>query len=235
MINVVKYNLYRAAKNKIVLILFAMCIVLGGTVTAVSQYLGGSGGFDFSLIVLAVIVPSMIYADYKDGIIRNKIIAGNSRRGLYIANLISSIVIGASFWLVYQAVLIIIMNAMPGTPMFTGLHAIVYLCIGIVAVAALCSIFTFIAVNFRSHYSIIVCIFVYGVSLLISSYVLNNAMPMSGYSIKSVLYNLVPIGQLLLIEKTVPKYCWSLPLLSVLVIAVITFIGNLLFEKKDLK
>lgn len=238
MINIVKYNLYRLLKNKLIFGLMLVGIIAGGGGTAISQHFG-AGMFDFSILIITVVLPSIIYTDYKDGLIRNKSMAGNSRFGIYAANLISNSVIGVVYWLIYQGISIGLMNILPGTPLLTGTHAAVYLLIGSIAVVSLCAIYTVIAVNVRSHYSLIICIAVYVVmTMLCSSFINLTAKPSINDALRQVLlilYRVIPAGQFTLLETHMFEAVWLLPLLSVVLITIMTVLGTALFAKKDLK
>lgn len=238
MFNIVKYNLYRACKSKTIYVLVAVCVLLGGAVTAISQKFDG-GVLDFSLVIIAFTVPALIYNDYKDGLARNKIMSGCGRNGVYAANLISSCIIGAGFWLLFQATSIGVMNAISKTPMYTGTHALMYLGIGLLAVVALCSLFTAIAVNMRSHFSLIVCIAIFAALMMFGSSFMNlTAKPSfspQAREVIGVIYRLIPTGQLVLLENPLIENAWALPLLSAVFIAATSVIGGALFAKKDLK
>lgn len=238
MLNTVKYNLYRLLKSKLVFGLMLAGIVVGCVGTAIMQHFG-SGMFDFSIIIITCVLPTVIYPDYRDGLIRNKTMAGNSRAGIYGANMISNSIIGVAYWFVYQALVIGLMNILPGTAMLTGTHAVIYLAVGTLAIVSLCSIYTLIAVLVRSHFSLIICIVAYiAMTMLCGSFMNLTANPSMSAGVRKmilVIYRIIPAGQFTLLETAMFTHIWLLPLLSVAVIAVMTFIGTTIFKKKDLK
>lgn len=238
MLNTVKYNLYRLLKNKLVFGMMLTGIVVGCVGAAIMQRFD-SGMFDFSIIIITFVLPTVTYTDYKDGLIRNKTMAGNSRAGIYGANLISNSIIGVAYWFVYQALVIGLMNIMPGSAMLTGTHAVIYLAVGVLAIVSLCSIFTLISVNVRSHYSLIICIAVYvAMTLLCGSFMNLTGNPSISDGVRKlilVIYRVIPAGQFTLLETGMFTDIWLLPLLSVVVITLMTVIGIVIFKKKDLK
>lgn len=125
-------------------------------------------------IVAAVFGSLFVGTEYSDGTIRNKLIAGQSRRDIYLANFISCSLAGMVQALVAEASVFALGFALMGKPEMTPVHALqllagmMFLCMSYAAVYNLVSML----VGSKSHAAVVNLllgfILLFGASFLLS-------------------------------------------------------------------
>lgn len=200
-------------------------------------------GSIFVGIAIAVFVGIFIGTEYSDGTIRSKLTSGHSRIAIYLANLISCTAAALMLHLIYIAVIICAGIPLLGKlklPFETNLE---FLLCSIVTVCAFAAIFMLISmlVPIRSYGVTITTIA--SMFILVLSFTIRSRLDHPEFlsetklRIFKFLYDFMPSGQIFQIAGTniVPDNIEMFPMYSLLIIAVTTALGVLLFRRKDLK
>ncbi len=151
-------NFARLKKDKIfwicmgVMLLYAVVYMLNGCRQATADLSDYSYGLDqyyfhfaASIGLFCALFSSMFFGtEYGDGTIRNKIIIGHARQSVYLANFLTAFTAALCMMLVW---LIGALVAVPvlGFWKMSAPNVILYLLIGVMLLAALCSICTFVS------------------------------------------------------------------------------------------
>ena len=155
-------SFYRLRKNKIFLGLVILTIIIA-VFMLVSEYLNNikyssvfgisSNTTDILLMkfiniigfFIAIFTSLFVGAEYSDGTIRNKIVAGHSRKNIYLSNLIVSILVGIFLELIYLIIVSIVSIPIFGLVQMSFLQLAVILLDIIMIIIVYSSIFNFIA------------------------------------------------------------------------------------------
>ena len=155
-------SFYRLRKNKIFLGLVILTIIIA-VFMLVSEYLDkvkyssvfgiSSNTTDILLMkfiniigfFIAIFTSLFVGAEYSDGTIRNKIVAGHSRKNIYLSNLIVSIVVGLILEFIYLIIISIVAIPLLGSIQMTFSQLAVILLDIIMIIIVYSSIFNFIA------------------------------------------------------------------------------------------
>ena len=152
----------RLRKNKIFLGLVILTIIIAAFML-ISEYLDkvkyssvfgiSSNTTDILLMkfiniigfFIAIFTSLFVGAEYSDGTIRNKIVAGHSRKNIYLSNLIVSILVGIFLELIYLIIVSIVSIPIFGLVQMSFLQLAVILLDIIMIIIVYSSIFNFIA------------------------------------------------------------------------------------------
>ena len=152
----------RLRKNKIFLGLVILTIIIA-VFMLVSEYLNkvkyssvfgiSSNTTDILLtnfiniigFFIAIFTSLFVGAEYSDGTIRNKIVAGHSRKNIYLSNLIVSIIVGLILEFIYLIIISIVAIPLFGSIQMTFSQFAFILLDMIMIIIAYSSIFNFIA------------------------------------------------------------------------------------------
>lgn len=151
-------NFIRLKKDKIfwtcigVMLLYCVVYMLNGCRQATADMSDYSYGLDqyyfhfaASIGLFCALFGSMFFGtEYGDGTIRNKIIIGHTRQSVYLANLLTAFTAALCMmltWLIGALVAVPVL----GFWKMDAFHLILYLLIGVMLTAALCSICTFVS------------------------------------------------------------------------------------------
>ena len=155
-------SFYRLRKNKIFLGLVILTIIIA-VFMIVSEYLNNikyssvfgisSNTTDILLMkfiniigfLIAIFTSLFVGAEYSDGTIRNKIVAGHSKKNIYLSNLIVSILVGIFLELIYLIVISIFSIPIFGLVQMNFSQLAVILLDIIMIIIVYSSIFNFIA------------------------------------------------------------------------------------------
>lgn len=155
-------SFYRLRKNKIFLGLVILTIIIA-VFMLISEYLNNikyssvfgisSNTTDILLMkfiniigfFIAIFTSLFVGAEYSDGTIRNKIVAGHSRKNIYLSNLIVSILVGIFLELIYLIIVSIVSIPIFGLVQMSFLQLAVILLDIIMIIIVYSSIFNFIA------------------------------------------------------------------------------------------
>lgn len=255
----------------------SMAVMAGaGLFEAAAGYFGARGaGMDLSLdsrylifalvvgVVLSAFVSLFVGAEYSDGAIRRKVMAGHPRGIIYLANLLTCALAGVLLCLGY--ILPVLAAGVPLLGWFRlppGAVAWFTFC-AFVMTAALAAFFVLIAMlNQNKAVSAVVCIFLAYFLLFLGIYLHSRlaepemmpareyvengqimyqaAYPNPGYvqGVKRTVYTCLralPGCQAVWLAASAEGCPWQLPLASVLAAAVSAGAGIVLFRRKDLK
>ena len=119
MYKLLKANFFRLVKNKIFWGIVIITILIANFIlfnTILNQQGEIKEGIDNILVMyihfigifIAIFTSLFVGTEYSDGALRNKIVIGHSRKHIYLANLITSIVVGICIELIYMLVIMIV-------------------------------------------------------------------------------------------------------------------------------
>lgn len=213
-------------------------------------------------IFVCVVTALFLGTDYADGTIRNKLICGHTRNEIYAANLLTNFIIAFSFTAVYfLASLVGLVKLSPWQMSAGQLLSSISVCIfSLSAVAAVLTLVGMVSHN-KAATAILSVFTVLGM-LLIASFLYNklqepemtsemymtlNGIEMGdpkpnptyiGGSLRTVcecIVQLLPTGQGILLANGEYGNALLFITYSLIIIAVTTAIGMVIFRKKDLK
>ncbi len=195
MYNLIRSNFYRLFQRKSNFVILGVCFLLG-LLIAILYATSSVMIFDLSTIFVAVVVPSFIGLNYSNGLIRNKLMAGNSRMQVYFSELITACIIGGVLWLVYQVPSVVI-TALMGTleGALPAWQLGVFLPVGLVSVLGFCSLFCFIAMTMQSGRATVVCLivdFIYIMLSALATVAINGVLPAAIAEIVICIIRLLP-------------------------------------------
>ncbi len=221
--------------------------------------------FQFTIFIglfTAVFTTLYLSTEYSDGIMRNKIIGGHTRRNIYLSNLTLSFL--ASIFMTFMGLL----GGLVGIPTFgvwkiNGFSMFCRILILILFLLAFCAIFTFISMLLpNKSVSAVITILTFFGLLLMASMMMNkldqpamisdtiltvdgiqfsDPMPNPKYvegKIRDILdfaIDLLPSGQGARFSINEVNYPVRMMLSSAFISVFVTALGMFFFEKKDLK
>lgn len=227
------------------------------------------GGFFLEMQFIGVMVAAFcsmfVGTEYNDGTIRNKIVVGNKRSTIYLANFITVCIAGIIVELGYLIVYTTIGMPLFGVETTTWKEFGFSLLVSILIIVAFSSICTMLSMCIQNR-TIVMCITIIGVFLLlfgaiylfsslsqppvwVSYFIQDEAgnitkMPeevnlqyISGIKrdIYTFLFDLNPAGQGFQLAQGMPSMNWWLPVYSLIISIGTTVAGLAIFHKKDIK
>ena len=119
MYKLLKTNFFRLVKNKIFWGIVIITILIASFIlfnTILNQQGETKEGIDKILVMyihfigifIAIFTSLFVGTEYSDGALRNKIVIGHSRKNIYFANMMTSIVVGICIELIYMFVIAIV-------------------------------------------------------------------------------------------------------------------------------
>lgn len=271
--NLLSANFLRLRKSKLfwglLLILFGLGVLF--TFRRVSDQLKWGARFYLTVDLftyplflgfgMAAFIPLFFGAEYSDGAIRNKLLAGHSRLTIYLSHLITSIAVALSAAAAYILPVLAI-GVFAYEPPNIGAGTFLLILLGsFVLLAAYCALYTLVMMNCASKSgAAVICL----VGMLVLYLAAGNieiplmhpeymsmevtdsgevipGEPNPRYvggvkrQVLETLHDLLPTGQSLQYMRVDVAHPAQLPLYSLVDIAVLTAIGGLLFRRKDLK
>ncbi len=202
--------------------------------------------FALSIGAFCALFSSMFLGtEYSDGTIRNKIIAGHRRADIYLASLLltfTATLLILSVWLVGGLIAIPVM----GLWQMGASQLALYLAIAVLMIAALSSIFTFVAMQSANKTTTVVTALLLFMGMLFFSCLIDGmfiepdetrAFAVTGVvqAVCGFLADILPTGQGLQMAFLNVRHPLRMLLSSAFVTAVVTLYGIKRFEQKDLK
>ena len=119
MYKLLKANFFRLVKNKIFWGIVIITILIASFIlfnTILNHQGETKEGIDNILVMyihfigifIAIFTSLFVGTEYSDGALRNKIVIGHSRKNIYFANMMTSIVVGICIELIYMLVITIV-------------------------------------------------------------------------------------------------------------------------------
>ena len=180
MYKLLKANFFRLVKNKIFWGIVIITILIASFIlfnTILNHQGETKEGIDNILVMyihfigifIAIFTSLFVGTEYSDGALRNKIVIGHSRKHIYFANMITSIVVGICIELIYMLVITIVGIPTLGTLQMTT-EKFLFIMLDIVfIIIAYASIFTCITLLCSDiTVSTVACIILVLVMLVVS-------------------------------------------------------------------
>lgn len=213
----------------------------------------------------AMIVGMVVGADYNDGTIRNKLVAGCERRDIYFSHLIVCFAAGVTLVAAF-----VVPGLAAGLPAFDGFgistdKAAEMILLSLLTAMAFASICTAVTLSIQNRTAAVIVSFVvmallFAVSMLVSGrldqpemtydYVMfvdgeiqMPEMKPNPYYISGVtrtiyqwIHDILPSGQAIQLANGEPgEFMWRWPFTSALVILLSSSVGYAIFKRKDIK
>ena len=226
-----------------------------------------SAFFQFPILtgaLLSAFIPLFLGADYSDGTIRNKLIAGHQRSSIYGSYLLTTLISSCILNVVILVVNIAISLLNGGKMSMDGCQLSVYLCTAFCCSFAFASLFVLISTQITNRaFSSVASIGITLLMFLLSSKLISelnispeardlltlvdgkpvysnpypNPMYVSGVkrTLIEVLVDLLPAGQSIQISNLEADRINRFPMLSALFILLTSGIGVFAFRKKDIR
>lgn len=273
-------NLSRLWKSKIFWALEGFCFGFGAFVYALVAYNTrnlGQGWLEYNAhvyfylqlmyiaVVIAIFACFFIGTDYSDGTVRNKLIVGHSREGIYISFLLTVVMAAFLFVLAYLLAVLLVGLPFSGTAVLTHVQAqpwrLLNCALVIVEYAALFTLLSMLDSNKARN--VVISLLIAGVVILMGmmaygrlsepefvvravmqsdgSMLLEDGIPNSQYltgTIRTVfewITAILPSGSVMLSLDKNFGFDWRNPVLSVILLVLLTAIGCGIFKKKDIK
>jgi len=268
-------NLVRMKKNILfwicmgVMVIMAVLILYGidssDVISGVKETIGNKIFCQVHLVglLIAAFSSMLIGSEYHDGTIRNKIAVGHKRSSIYFANMITLIIAGSCFFVMYDVVFIL-----AGIPLFgfgrleaKSVFYALLLCILIIILFS--SLYTFIAMCIQNRSIVMLICVISFFALLFEAMRINELLrqeptytPMeyvdgefiekeevpnpyyvSGFKrdVYEFLFDLLPSGQSVQITSWEVDGKWNLAIYSLVVSIVNMGIGLSIFQRRDIK
>lgn len=261
MIKLLQSNFYRLKKSMTFWVLLIVIAYLGIFIYDNNNGLGSCDyncigkiifGFNtFIFIIIPIFTSLFIGTEYSDGGIRNKIIKGHTRTNIYLANLITSIIVSFLYSIIY----IIFMNIMGliwGNGIAIELDAFLILALDSVLLNIyITSLFNFISMTISNKTSSSIISFVVVTWCVIIDFNLQQKIYYASGVTKSIyqfILNIIPIGQSETICEAAAIYYkpeilqmtnltqteQTLWIYSLVLIIIVNVCGIIIFNKKQL-
>lgn len=195
MIRLLKSNLSRMAKNR----LFWVCMILSvgvGAISILSAYIDFKNFTDLYLehgihpsieeslftgpmylvFAAAVFVGSFAGTDYSCGTLRNKIIAGHSRIGIYLSNLLTALIANIGMLLVFNLAVLAVGLPLLGIGELTAKQITLYTLSQCLTMAAFTALLVFLSMLFQSKAGGSVAVLVLTVVLFASAMIIPDML-----------------------------------------------------------
>lgn len=270
MIRLIRADMWRLLKTKSFWICGAAAVVLTTGNFALNLFANGDFADQFGVMMFeygsnvflyaAVFTALFLGTDYSDGVIRNKLAAGHSRRSVYLASL-SVCSIGALSYFFASRVIMFITGICFGGKLgiSVGDFTLRILIISFETVSV-SSVFTLIGMLITSKPASVVVIVIAARVLMMGTQLGASMLALSEYNdetgeisefdpfyvteskrdILRIVCNTVPTGQTALLEASelesdLPDNAEFMPLYSIGFTALASVIGTVVFKRKDLK
>ena len=247
MINLLKSNFYRVKKIKsflIILFLFTIFYIMlyfnnytPNCVNCPNQL--GEVFFDYTFLICLltpIFICIFINSDYNNGTIRNKIISGYSKTNIYLANLITTILVSLLYMVIAILTLTIISFIFNNSFIITPSKFIYLFFNSILLNISICSIFNFITMSISTKN----LSSIYSLSLTIMALVFTSNLPYkisisSGIKkqILTFMYDFIPFGQAYQIVSLTDNYL-KISLYSIILIIIVNILGINIFKNKQI-
>lgn len=210
-------------------------------------------------IFSAVGISLTLGTEYSDGTIRNKLIIGHNRKSVYFSYLITNMV----FMLIILAIHIIMTCSLGYFLLGLGNISLVKICCALLSSMVYAAFFTAISTNCPNKaVNAVVCIIIALLMIVVANYAYNQLLEPEmtydgititqdgieyGNYIKNPAYvsgtfrmvleiflDIIPSGQLILIQSGECQHITLYPIYSVLILALITFTGCKIFYKRNI-
>lgn len=267
-------NSFRLRRSRTFWLCLAMCLLLG-VLLLVNNYRSGLeyevdiplDDFYFSLfalfgVVMAAFVPMFLGADYSDGTLRNKVIAGHRRRDIYLAGFVNCAMGGLCFFAAYGVLMLAV-----GVPLFGGFQMpaaslmmrFLDAFLLVLVYAALWNLLTMLCSS-KATAAVLSLILVFALlmaasgilnileqgktmqqAIMVDGEMVTQTVPNPAYvsgikrQILETLVEILPAGQGFLIAANMAEHPGLLAVYDVILIVVMTAAGIWIFERKNLK
>lgn len=216
-------------------------------------------GYSSNIFLYSAIFTALFLGtDYSDGVIRNKLAAGHSRRSVYLASLSVCSAGALSYLFASRAVMLIFGVCFGGKPSISVGDLVLRILIISFETISAASIFTLIGMLITSKPVMIVVIIIFIRVLMMGTQLGASVLALSEYNDKTeeisglgsfyitgtkrgilrIVCNAIPTGQTALIEVSeskLPENADVMPLYSIGFTALTTVIGTVIFKRKDIK
>ena len=213
-------------------------------------------------IIMAVFCSLFIGTEYSDGTIRNKVIVGQNRNSIYLANFVACMVVSLIMCIAFFVPYLCIGIPLLGFFIMTTKIVILFILTAFLLAIAFSSIFTLISMlNHSKAITAVICILLAFLLLFVGGQLnkmlnepeMNMSVVMSenGQEYKEIpnphylnegerkivqfVYDFIPGGQVIQCMSLEATNLPLLPLYSFIIILLTTGIGLFCFKKKDLK
>ena len=215
-------------------------------------------------IVAAVFSSLFLGTEYSDGVIRNKLIVGHGRISIYLSMLLTNIIAAMVMCLTFLIVICAIGIPLIGTLSISPLAFTAMLLGSLVMVCAVCAILTTISMLVPNKaVAAIICIlgmvflmieamdiqqkldapeFYPAAAVLVDGeFSMSEEYPNPSYlsgetrKLYELVYDILPTGQAFQYASMEARNLWQMPLYSLGIVIVSTFVGTFFFRRKDIK
>lgn len=268
-------NLLRMRKSRVFWLCIALTALAAG-VACVNQYhwkveYGTVINFDSFFfgsplvvsVAAAIFTPLFLGTEYADGTLRNKLISGCTREGIYLSSLLTILLAGLFFILAFMAVVTLLGIPLFGMPHSDAKLFLMCMVIGLLASAAFCALYTMLStlIPNRAISAVAVLLFmaalylaatvvyarlcqpemttgVYSLSVngsLLPEEPIPNPLYLTGTkrAVYQFFLDFLPTGQVISLQEMNIVHPWLMPVWSLLIMLLSTGTGLLVFRNKD--
>lgn len=195
------------------------------------------GYIQFIWLLIPIFICSFIASEYSDGLVQNKIISGQKRKEIYIANLITCIIVNILFILSYIIVISLMELIMVNDIQIPLNHFILLLISSVLSSFVICSIFNFITMIIPNKTTSSIISF----SFVVWSMIINNSLQQklnesTGITQKFyiLLTDILPYSHLIQITNLTNR-THILIITSIIILIFINCFGIMCFKNKEIK
>lgn len=238
-------NLMRLKKSKLFWFLIVVAAVLSLTlVILLILYPDSIDKIMFAYpVLIAFMIPALIGiflgTEYSEGTLRNKLMIGHSRRNIYLANLLTTLLAAYALLVSYLIPVLLLGFPVLGVPSMDWGAVIKILLVSMITIGATCSMHVMISMTISNKTSATVV----NLALAFLSYELTSilfslstSLTGIGAAVCQIVINILPMGQSVqYMMGEVSISLWLLALYAVTVMTIFTVIGMVIFRQKNIK
>ena len=188
-------------------------------------------------ILIGFMLPAFIGiffgTEYSDGTIRNKLMIGHSRQNVYLANLLTALVVAFMLLAAYLFPVLLLGIPMLGMPSMSLGTVMVMLLTSAVTIGATCSMHVMISMISSNKAGATVINLVLAFSSIASSIASDRTGILA--DICRVVADVLPMGQAVQFVSEISTSLWLLAVYAVAVLAICAAIGMRVFRTKNIK
>ncbi len=239
---ILKSELYRIVHEKwLMLATLCMIIFSSGFIAMQKTAMGYTVGIDRVLflpmvmygIVISVLVSVFVCEEFDDGFIKNKIVAINNRREIYLMGLISNIIASLTVYLI-TAFFTLIVSYFLFKINISAFDYISYLIFGLFIMLAFVGIYYLISIACAKKSKAIIVNMGFAFIMLIASLIMNGMLIYNNNFFIRLLFDINPYGQIAQLTAMNVFNLFRCISIDIIVFVMCAIIGIKYFNKKDI-
>ena len=185
-------------------------------------------------LLISIAAGLLIVQDFRNNTIRNKIIVGHSRTNIYIANLIVSVFVAVVYQLAFWITVIVLGGILMGFESFPSREMFVNMLIALLIQITFTCVIVFLCTSMKNIGGFVISLTMHYIVSMMSMFLLF----IKNEDVQDFITDIVPSYQVNLIEygyTDIPDHLPVILIADLIIIAVSTIGGIIIFNKSDIK